>query len=364
VNTSIAGTRRGVAAVIVVLAAYAASVTTLAIVFPETPGAEQPPVGNAAWGIAYLVLGSIVLWHHPRHVMARVMLAFGLLALTTALTQIVDLRLPTGLQDRVAWVGVSLFIGYGACTALLIHLFPTGRPPSPLWRWPIRLLWFGTAGLILGTALGLDPSDGPAAKAGALVATSCYGIGLLSSIPSLGYRFWRSRDAERAQVKWFLLAVIVAVVGWMTDTVVGSVSALVLPPLAITVALLRYRLYDIDRLISRTASYAIVTALVVATYAVVAAGITSLLPETSSNLAVAAATLTAAALARPLLQRVQRAVDRRFDRNRYDQVETVNAFGERVRHLVDADDVGDDLLSTITGSLQPAHAALRLGRTS
>jgi hypothetical protein len=108
-------------------------------------------------------------------------------------------------------------------------------------------------------------------------------------------------------------------------------------------------------------AYAIVTALVIGTYALIAARITYVLPDTSSSLAVTAVTLTAAALARPLPQRVQRAVDRRFDRTRYDQTATVDSFGERVRHLVDSDDVSDELLRIVTWSLQPSSVALLAG---
>jgi len=133
---------------------------------------------------------------------------------------------------------------------------------------------------------------------------------------------------------------------------------LTLFPVSCGLAILRYRLYDIDRLISRTASYAIVTTLVIATYAVVVTTITSLLPDSASSLAVAAATLSAATLARPLLKRVQRVVDRRFDRTRYDQAATVDTFGRDMRNLVDGNDVQARLLTTVGSTLQPATISL------
>ena len=135
--------------------------------------------------------------------------------------------------------------------------------------------------------------------------------------------------------------------------------------MATLVAILRYRLYDIDRLISRTFSYAVLTGLLVGVYALVVTGVTRLLPVSSSQ-AVAVATLAAAALFQPLRRRLQSAVDRRFNRARYDAAQTVEAFTVRLRDEVDLETVRVDLLAVVGQTLEPKHAGLwlRPGRGS
>jgi hypothetical protein len=128
-------------------------------------------------------------------------------------------------------------------------------------------------------------------------------------------------------------------------------------PLSCGVAILRYHLYDIDRIVSRTASYAIVTGLVLAVYAVIVTSASRFL-HSNSPLVVAGATLVAAALARPALRRVQVVVDRRFDRARYDGARTVDEFGGQLQRTVDVEVVQGDLLRTVQESLQPTTTAL------
>jgi hypothetical protein len=128
-------------------------------------------------------------------------------------------------------------------------------------------------------------------------------------------------------------------------------------PIACGIAILRYHLYDIGRIISRTTSYAIVTAAVLVVYAAVIASFTRLVPD-SSDLAVAAATLVAAALARPLLRRVQAAVDRRFNRTRYDAQHTVDTFGSQLRSEIDADTVSGELVWAVRRALEPREVTL------
>jgi hypothetical protein len=128
-------------------------------------------------------------------------------------------------------------------------------------------------------------------------------------------------------------------------------------PAAVAVAVLRYRLYDIDRIISRTLAYAIVTSLLVGLYA----GLVLLATQVfrfHSTVAVAAATLAAAALFNPLRVRVQRAVDRRFNRARYDADQTVAAFAARLKDAVDLDSIRDDLAGTVHQALEPAHVSV------
>ena len=123
-------------------------------------------------------------------------------------------------------------------------------------------------------------------------------------------------------------------------------------PVSIGVGVLKYRLYEIDRLISRTASYAIVTGVLLGTYATIVALASSVVPR-SSSAAVAAATLAAAMIARPLLRRVQDIVDRRFNRARYDALRTVEAFRSRLQNQVDVQRVREDLEGIVNDTLQP-----------
>jgi hypothetical protein len=193
------------------------------------------------------------------------------------------------------------------------------------------------------------------------------GIGLiaatgLAAVASLAFRYRRAGTAERAQLKWLVFAAAVIVVAELASAPIKSTDlqnaissgALALVPLAIGVAVLRYRLYDIDRLISRTLAYAIVTGLLIGTYAGLVLLATEVL-QIHGAVAVAAATLIAAALFNPVRRRVQHRVDRRFNRARYDADETVTAFAARLKDAVDLDSVRADLASVVQTALEPAH---------
>jgi hypothetical protein len=328
----------------------------VALLNGETPDGGLPPLATALWGDAYLLLGGLVLWQRPTLVMPRLMLAVGALLALTTFSSLVSVS-PGSTPRWSDAIGVSLFLGLGAAVGILVHLFPNGQAPAPGWGWAVRLLVVSSLGLIGGQLLHVDPRDGGLlVKVVAVTLSLGYAVGLLSALPSLGYRVWQSRGLERAQLKWFLAAVVLSL-GWFTSTVIGTLVAAVLPPLAIAFALTRYRLYDIDRIISRTASYAIVTTALLATYALLVTQVPNLVPV-SSSLAVAAATLTAAALARPLFRRVQSLVDRRFNRAHYDAQQTIDAFGTRLRRQVDTDVVNRDLVAVVHDSLQPEQIAL------
>lgn len=271
------------------------------------------------------------------------------------------LLFPTGLPSRrwrpVAWTGVAvtvLFTLSGAFQQTLEFGDNTSDPttPNPL-----------ATHLPVSVTNALDISEG---VGGPLV------LALLAAAmvaPVLRYR--RGSTVEREQLRWFAFAAVLLVAyvplaefTQLNNTPYNDLALaviLTLFPISCGLAILRYRLFEIDRIISRTTSYAIVTALVVGTYAVVVTTVTTLMPD-SSNLAVAGATLVAAALARPLLRGVQSAVDRRFDRTRYNQRATVETFGRDVRNLVDADDVQARLLITVGTTLQPATSSLWAAR--
>ncbi|MDQ6650069.1 MAG: hypothetical protein M3Z02_08145, partial [Actinomycetota bacterium] len=181
-------------------------------------------------------------------------------------------------------------------------------------------------------------------------------------------RFHRARGTERAQVKWFAfggLATIVEIAGATALDLRGGLDALSqlvivsTLPAAIGVAILRYRLYDIDRIVSRTVGYALVTGLLVVVYVSSVTVVTRLTPS-GNSLAVAASTLAVAALFQPVRRRVQAGVDRRFNRSRYDAARTIDAFSARLREQVDLDTLASDLISVVRRTMQPASAGVWL----
>jgi hypothetical protein len=214
---------------------------------------------------------------------------------------------------------------------------------------------------------------GPATRLATVLAVPC-------ALASVVIRFRRGDAVERTQLKWLLTATAMAGIALLVSALTTAVGAIALAipaysiglfafsalPVAIGIAVLRYRLYEIDRIISRTIGWAIVTGLLVSVFA---AGVVALQMAfadlTQGNtIAVAVSTLAAAALFQPLRRRVQHAVDRRFDRARYDTHRTVNAFAERLRDEVALDAVEADLRGTITGSVKPSSYALWLRAAS
>src|SRR5580693_8278628 len=260
----------------------------------------------------------------------------------------------------------------------LFLLFPTGRLRSRRWR---PAAWFVGAVFALSTAALMAGATrewaDPFASFGQLVSPPVQVAmvsGLLAALAVSGaaivVRFARSAGEERLQLKWFTAAAVLVVATFIALILTNSnsVAAAILNNLAllcldaaIAIAVLKYRLYEIDRIISRTLAYTIVTGLLVGLYAglvLLATGGLSF----SSPVAVAASTLVAAALFSPLRRRVQRVVDRRFNRARYDADKTVTAFSTRLKDAVELDAVQDDLLGSVAAALEPAHVSLWLDR--
>jgi len=199
----------------------------------------------------------------------------------------------------------------------------------------------------------------------------------LAAVLSLVFRYRQAQAAERAQLRWLVyagaLTVAAVVAGLLTAQIIGTNStttnlqnalgsgAAVLLPAAIGIAVLRYRLYDIDRIISRTVAYAIVTGLLIGVYAGLVLLATHLL-RFHTPVAVAAATLAAAALFNPVRRRVQHQVDRRFNRARYDADQVAAAFAARLKDTVDLNSVRDDLTGIVSRALEPAHVSVWISR--
>jgi hypothetical protein len=272
------------------------------------------------------------------------------------------------------WVSEWIWLVALGLAAFLFLLFPTGRLRSRRWRpaaWVVGAVFaLSTAAVMAGAAREWAH---PSASFGQLVsppALAAMVIGFLAALVVSGsaivVRFARSTGEEQLQLKWFAAAAVLVVATFIALILTNSNSAVaaILSNLAllsldaaITIAVLKYRLYEIDRIISRTLAYTIVTGLLVGLYAglvLLATGVLSF----SSSVAVAASTLAAAALFSPLRRRVQRAVDRRFNRARYDADQMVTAFAARLKDAVDPDAVQADLASVVQRALEPTHLSL------
>jgi peptidoglycan/LPS O-acetylase OafA/YrhL len=194
-----------------------------------------------------------------------------------------------------------------------------------------------------------------------------YAISMPAALIGLVLRFRSSRGAERQQLRWVVAGAAAAAAGLVAganvpqQTVISSILyAMVLCiPLGLAVAVLRYRLWDLDRLVSRTVSYALVTALLVVPYLLILP-VTASLARGSGSLAVAAATLIAAAAFQPLRRRVQDLVDRRFNRRRYDTARTLEHFAARLRDQLDLDALEGELLGVVDQTVAPTRASLWL----
>jgi hypothetical protein len=269
-------------------------------------------------------------------------------------------------------------------------LFPTGHPPTPGWRWLARVTVVLAA--LETVFLPLAPSLVVVPGAWATVALPDWGAVLVEvvvrgayfallalcvvGIASVPVRFRRAHTTERQQIKWFLLAAGATAVGFGLDLAgvsleppVGEAVDAVVPSLlaaAIAIAVLRYRLYDIDRIISRTVSYGLLTAGLAGLYLCVVSLLRPLLePVTGdSSLAVAGSTLAVAAAFNPARRRLQAAVDRRFDRTHYDAARAVAAYAAQLRDQVDLDHVTEGLRDTVATTVTPTRIGLWLRHDS
>jgi hypothetical protein len=269
---------------------------------------------------------------------------------------------------------------------LVLLLFPTGRPLSRRWAVAVRLAWLELALLLVVFAVLPGPleefpgvtnpvgwsvlpsptGDGPGALVGLFIGLEAV---TLVALVGLVVRFWRSRGDERLQLKWIawgagVLVAAILVAPWIPDQVgtVGEIVGGLAMFTAVGAAMLKYRLYEIDRIVSRTVTYAVVTGLLVSAYAGSVVALRALLtPVTgTSDLAVAGSTLVVAALFGPVRRRVQGFVDRRFNRQRYDAARAVEAFGQRLRDEVDLDHVAGDLRTTVASTVAPATVSVWL----
>jgi hypothetical protein len=340
--------------------------------------------------VSAATVGALVASRRPRHPVGWLLLGVGLGLVATELIQAyVDYGLlarPGSLPGAryLAGFAYGTVLLWVSCAGFVLLLTPTGSLPSPRWRWWARPAAAAPVVMVLGAAVQPDPlapdySGNPLAipaLARVLVVPAVAGVvvvlvSLLVGAGSLVVRFRRAKGVERHQLRWLAYAAALAaglllvalfsgfLLGNDDLTFASSSLGVALLPLATGAAVLRYRLYDIDRIISRTLAYGLLTLLLGSGYAVVVLGLGQLLGRDSS-LVVAGATLAVAAVFQPARRRIQRVVDRRFNRRRHDAARIIEAFGARLRDQVDLDSLTVELLGAVDQTVQPTQASLWL----
>ena len=340
---------------------------------------------------AFMVVGALVVAHRPGNAIGWIFSAIALLAFTGQLASeyatYAYVTRPGSLPGAIlaAWYGSwPWWLVLALALVFTPLLFPTGRLVSPRWR-PVA--WLAGATTAVATLLtSLQPTLGTfgdqvvmnpigVTAVGDLV-DSAVGLALLGllvlsavlALASLVIRFRRSRGEERQQLKWFTYACALLPLAALGDFLPGPVGDLLfaalvlLLPVATGIAILRHRLYDIDRLINRTLVYGLLTALLGGVYAaaVLVLGLFGGVGRDPPSGAVAGATLAVAALFQPARRRIQSVVDRRFNRRKYDAARTVEVFSRRLREEVDLDTLSAELLAVVDETVQPAKASLWL----
>jgi hypothetical protein len=339
--------------------------------------------------LPFVVVGAVVAIRQPRNPIGWLMLSLALLFLTSTDSGLYAVRayrvdhssLPL---SRLAVAFTQLWVGLLVLLPLPILLYPDGHLPSRRWRWPffvyiavcvLLVIGIGTKDIAAFTDkhIQVDSSGelvslgGKQTGASAAIGTLVFLLGFVLALSFvfaqlLAYR--RSRGDRREQLKWLMSGSAIGIVSLAIalspiNKAIGSVVSLgiLAVPLSMGVGILKYRLYDIDRLISRTLSYAVVTGVLVGVYIGLVTLTTRALPL-SSPIGVAASTLTVAALFNPVRRRAQRIIDHRFNRARYDADATIAAFTAVLRDEVDLEQVQRDLVDVVNRSVQPTHVAV------
>ena len=379
----------------IMLAFYIVSLVVGLILAGANGSFQQDPTNQAMLLLgfsAFMVVGALIVAHRPGNAIGWIFSAIALLAFTGQLANeyatYAYVTRPGSLPGAIlaAWYASwSWFVVVALALVFTPLLFPTGRLLSPRWR-PVA--WLAGVTTVALTVLGalqanLDlVGDQVIANPIGIAAVenpevSAVGAGLLIllvlviavAFASLVIRFRRSRGAERQQLKWFSYAGALLPLALLDDYLPAPVGDLVFGvvivflPVAAGIAILRYRLYDIDRLINRTLVYGLLTALLAGVYG----GAVLILGQAFGGVggdppswAVAGATLAVAALIQPARRRIQTVVDRRFNRRKFDAAKTVEAFSARLRDEVDLEALSAELLAVVEQTIQPARASLWL----
>jgi hypothetical protein len=344
------------------------------------------------WGVANATMGALIVLRRPRNPIGRLLLVGGPLVISVFLGfALSGLRtLIAGSEDLLGglagwWASIAFFPALLIAWPLIAILFPDGRLPSPRWRLPVISIVVGE-GIVSGiSALRQGPvspglpdnpfgvlslSDVVSSVVG-VVGTVLFVASLVLAVAAIAVRWRRGDLLTRAQLKWLLGAVALGLVlfplGFGGDVFnildllgVGSAS---LVPIAIAIAVLRYRLFEIDRIISRTLTYGVLTVVLVGIYLIgFALAQAVLAPFTSGGgpVAVAASTLVVFALFQPLRRRLRALMDRRFNRSRFDAQRTVEAFAANLRDEFEIDRVGAELGAVVGRALAPRSVGVWL----
>jgi hypothetical protein len=339
-------------------------------------------------------VGALLASRRPRHPVGWLPLAFVLCLVATAAAAqyiVYGLLVRPGALPAARYAAryypATVFTAL-ALLGFILLLTPTGSLPSPRWRWWARIMVATPVVLLVVVTLAPEPLHPRSQAVGSpfdlrrlsgvvlvanQVALAVTLLGVLVAAGSLVVRFRRARGIERLQLRWVAVAAALVslagaailaglaagvpgapgLLGWAAG---GCVAVL---PVALGAAILRYRLYDLDRIISRALAYGLLTVLLGGGYAGVVLALGGLLGQ-SSSLAVAVATLAVAAAFQPARRRIQRAVDQRFDRRRYDAAQTIQAFSTRLRQQVDLDTLTAELLAVVDQTMQPTRVSLWL----
>jgi hypothetical protein len=342
--------------------------------------------------VSAATVGAVLASRRPRHPVGWLLLAFAVLLDATGMAAAYG---PYGLLARPGALPAAGFVAVYyppfavaslACLALVLLLTPTGSLPWARWRWWARTTVAAAVAFLLVVTVAPKPSpldyqalDSPFdfdAFGGVVLVVDLLAqvitiLAMVVGAGSLVLRFRRARGVERQQLRWVAWAAgltaagaALALVGLAlgTSALIGSVitqALLALVLVAIGAAVLRYRLFDLDRIISRTLAYGLLTLLLGGGYALVVLGLGQLLGR-DSPLVVAAATLAVAAVFQPARRRVQAAVDRRFNRRRHDAAQALDVFAVRLRDQVDLDTLTADLLAVVDQTMQPTQTSLWL----
>ena len=370
------------------------------LIFPEDLGGLEIPltVAYTVFVLGFATFGGIIASRQPANPIGWIMcvcaIAFTLGGVTGEYaSQSLDHSVLPGLS-LAAWFSVWTWsVGATLPATFLLLLFPDGRLPSRRWRPVAWITGVAIVVLVLSIALApgkfddypiSNPFGFPQIHAVLQPLAGIAGIALfasgLASIVSLIFRFRRAEDQGRLQLKWLAFAVALvafsAAISVVIETVADSseglieVSNLIVStsmstiPMAIGVAVLKHRLYNIDRIINRTLVYGALTAILGLIYIAGVVGFGSLIRsftgQTDNNLGVAASTLGVAALVRPLRARIQGAIGHRFYRRKYDASRTLETFSSRLRDEVDLDLLSRDLVGVVGDTMQPVHVSLWL----
>jgi hypothetical protein len=362
---------------------------------------EQLILADVVWAVSFagfLVVGGVLAAKHPRNPIGWCFVT-GVIAVGTGVATGEYVAEPTRVgAGWVAAFGQLCFaFGLPLLTGVWLALFPDGRPAGRRWRWLVPAML--VVGMVFAVTQALVPAAGnsglpvaqPAVLAGAaelgarvaaVAGPALVALVVVSAI-SVAVRYRRGSATERAQLRWLLwvvgLVALLVLTTMVVDRVLGAggtgsglvellsyltfVSGTLGLSAAVTIAIARYRLYDIDRLVSRTVSYATLTVLLLALYTTGVLAFELLLqPRLGSphDLVVAVSTLLVAAAFRPLRRRLQQAVDRRFDRRRIDLTDAVETYNRRLRDELDLQVATEDLRRYVLSLLAPSSAGVLL----